>query len=177
MIHAAIDLETLDVRPTATVLTLGGVKFDPRSNSEPYDELYFKISIDDQDQYGRSSNDSTIEWWSTQDPKIMEEAFDQEGAITLEEACSRIARWSVGVDTFWGQGYGFDFTMMEDMFRNIERPVPWQFWQVLDSRTLFRALSRDPRKEMQTALHNALADAYFQAKAIQVAYNELGIQR
>ena len=27
--HAMIDLETLDVPPTAVVLTIGGVKFDP----------------------------------------------------------------------------------------------------------------------------------------------------
>ena len=177
MIHATIDLETLDVRPTSVVLTLGGVKFDPTNESEPNSEMYFKISVDDQHNYERTVNDSTIEWWTKQADHIREEAFDQSEAITVEEACARIAKWSVGVDTFWGQGYGFDFTMMEDMFRNIERPVPWQFWQVLDSRTLFRALSRDPRKEMQTALHNALADAYFQAKAIQVAYNELGMQR
>jgi hypothetical protein len=174
MIHATIDLETLDVRPTATVLTLGGVKFDPRNDSEPYDELYFKISVDDQDRYGRTANDSTIEWWSQQADNIREEAFDQDDAITVEEACARIARWSVGVDTFWGQGYGFDFTMMENLFYNIERPVPWQFWQVLDSRTLFKMINKDPRKGMQTDLHNALADAYFQAKAIQIAYKELG---
>lgn len=174
MIHATIDLETLDVQPTAVVLTLGGVKFDPRNDSEPYDELYFKISVDDQHQFNRSVNDSTIEWWTKQADHIREEAFDQSDAITVEEACARIARWSVGVDTFWGQGYGFDFTMMEDLFRNIKRPIPWQFWQVLDSRTLFKMISKDPRKGMQTDLHNALADAYFQAKAIQVAFKELG---
>jgi len=173
-IHATIDLETLDVKPTATVLTLGGVKFNPANDSEPYDELYFKISVDDQDGYGRTTNDSTIAWWATQDPKIMEEAFDQDDAITVKEACARIAKWSVGVDTFWGQGYGFDFTMMENLFYNVERPIPWQFWQVLDSRTLFKMISRDPRKGMQTDLHNALADAYFQAKAIQIAHKELG---
>lgn len=176
-IHAAIDLETLDVRPTATVLTLGGVKFNPLNTDEPYDELYFKISIDDQDRYGRTANDSTIEWWTKQDPVIRDEAFDQTGAITVEEACARIARWCVGVDTFWGQGYGFDFTMIGDLFYNIKRPIPWQFWQVLDSRTLFRMLPRDPRKDMQTDLHNALADAYYQAKAVQIAYKHLGIER
>jgi hypothetical protein len=30
---------------------------------------------------------------------------------------------------------------------------------------------------MQNNLHNALADAYFQSKAIQIAYNELGLKR
>ena len=173
-IHATIDLETLDVKPTAVVLTLGGVKFNPYNDSEPHSELYFKISVDDQHLYNRTVNDSTIEWWATQPDNIRLEAFDQDGAITVADACAQIARWCVGVDTFWGQGYGFDFTMIENLFYNIERPVPWQFWQVLDSRTLFKMISGDPRKGMQTDLHNALADAYFQAKAIQVAYKELG---
>ena len=37
--------------------------------------------------------------------------------------------------------------------------------------------SGDPRKGMQTDLHNALADAYFQGKAVQIAYKELGVTR
>ena len=30
MIHAMIDLETLSTNPNAVVLTIGGVKFDPK---------------------------------------------------------------------------------------------------------------------------------------------------
>ena len=35
MIHAMIDLETLSTNPDATILTVGGVKFDPYTNIEP----------------------------------------------------------------------------------------------------------------------------------------------
>jgi hypothetical protein len=177
MIHGTIDLETIDTCPQATVLSLGAVKFNPLLNSEPYDELYFKISIDDQDRLGRTTSDSTIEWWGRQDPNIMEEAFDQEGAITVEEALSKINKWVVGVDTLWGQGYGFDYTILEDMYRNIGKPIPWNFWIIRDSRTLFSCCETDPRKKIQNQLHNALADAYYQSKAIQFAYKELGVQR
>jgi hypothetical protein len=176
-IHATIDLETLDTCPQATVLSLGAVKFNPFNDSEPYDELYFKISVDDQDRLGRTTSDSTIEWWAKQDPKIMEEAFDQEGAITVEEALSKINKFVVGVDTLWGQGYGFDYTILEDMYRNAGKPIAWNFWQIRDSRTLFGVCKEDPRKKIQNNLHNALADAYYQSKAIQMAYNELGITR
>ena len=172
--HAMIDLETLATGFDATVLTLGGLKFNPNNISDPHSEIYFKLDVDEQTERGRRVDDSTIEWWATQPDNIRLEAFDQDGAITVADACAQIARWCVGVDTFWGQGYGFDFTMIENLFYNIERPVPWQFWQVLDSRTLFKMISADPRKSMQTDLHNALADAYFQAKAIQLAYKELG---
>ena len=86
MIHGTIDLETLDTKPSATVLSLGAVKFNPTNNKEPYDELYLKISIDDQDRLSRSVSDSTIEWWSLQKEEIKEEAFDQTNAITVDEA-------------------------------------------------------------------------------------------
>lgn len=176
--HAVIDLETLDITPTATVLTLGGVKFNPfNTGAEPRDEIYFKISVDDQDRLGRTTSDSTIEWWSRQDPKIMEEAFDQSNpneVMSVEQALASLNRWVVGVDEFWGQGYGFDFTMLENMYRSIGKPIPWQFWQISDSRTIIKRMPEDPRKKMQANLHNALADAYYQAKAIQIVFKHHG---
>jgi hypothetical protein len=54
MIAGMIDLETLDVKPSATILSLGAVKFNPFDDSEPHSELYFKISVDDQDRLSRT---------------------------------------------------------------------------------------------------------------------------
>ena len=173
-IHGMIDLETLDVFPTATVLSLGAVKFDPTSDADPYSELYLKILVDDQDRLGRTTSDSTIEWWGKQDPAIMEEAFDQTGAVTVEEALSQLNRWVVGVDELWGHGYGFDITILENMYRMIGKPIPWQFWQISDARTITKRMPKDPRKDMQTNLHNALADAYFQAKSVQIIFKHHG---
>lgn len=173
-IHGMIDLETLDVFPTATVLSLGAVKFDPTSDADPYSELYLKILVDDQDRLGRTTSDSTIEWWGRQDPAIMEEAFDQTGAVTVEEALSQLNRWVVGVDELWGHGYGFDITILENMYRMVGKPIPWQFWQISDARTITKRMPKDPRKDMQTDLHNALADAYFQAKSVQVIFKHHG---
>jgi len=176
--HAMIDLETLDTRPQCAVLSLGAVKFDPLNNTEPHSELYLKVCIDDQNRLGRTTSDSTIEWWSKQDPKALEEAFDQTGAVSVQEALKQLSKWCVGVDTIWGQGYGFDLTILEDMYRSTDTPIPWQFWQVKDARTLFGCCKTDPRKLLgQTDLHNALADAYFQARGVQLAYKELGVQR
>jgi hypothetical protein len=176
--HGMIDLETLDTKPSCTVLSLGAIKFNPLDDSEPHSELYLKINVDDQDRLGRTTSDDTIAWWAKQDPKAMEEAFDQTGAVSVDEALRQVSKWSVGVDTIWGQGYGFDLTIMEDMYRMLGIPIPWQFWQIKDARTLFGCCKVDPRKVLkQTDLHNALADAYFQAKGVQFAYKELGVQR
>ncbi len=176
-IHGMIDLETLDVKPTATVLSLGAVKFNALTNDEPYDELYLKILIDDQDRLGRTTSDSTLEWWAKQDQEVMEEAFDQTGAVTVEEALQQLNKWVVGVDEIWGQGYGFDITMLEDMYRSIGKPIPWQFWQISDARTITKRMPVDPRKGMQTNLHNALADAYFQAKSVQIIFKHFNFTK
>ena len=122
--HGTIDLETIDTSPGATVLSLGAIKFNPLDDSEPHSELYLKIDIDQQDRLGRTVSDSTIEWWGKQDAKIRDEAFDQTGAVSVEEALKQISKWVVGVDTLWGQGYGFDYTILEDMFRKAARPIP-----------------------------------------------------
>ena len=174
-IHGMIDLETLDVTPNACVLTVGGVKFDPFNDTEPHSEFYYKLDLDAQNS--RKVNDSTIAWWSTQDQKVQDEAFSEEGRTNPIEFLDHLPKWMVGVDVLWGHGYGFDITIIEDMLRYHAKPIPWQFRQVRDSRTLFALAKTDPRKSMQSDLHNALADAYFQAKGVQMVYKELGVTK
>jgi hypothetical protein len=173
-VHAMIDLETLDVTPGAAVLTVGGVKFDPFSDAEPYSEFYYKLDLDSQD---RNVNDDTIAWWSTQDAKVQEEAFSTENRTHIDVFLDSLPKWIKDVDVLWGHGYGFDITIIEDMIRQRGKNIPWQFWQVRDSRTLFALAKVDPRKAMQSDLHNALADAYFQAKGVQMVYKELGVTK
>ena len=170
--HGMIDLETLGVEPDSVVMTLGAIKFDPFSDAEPHSEFYYKLDLDSQD---RSVNDSTIAWWGQQDQYVQYEAFGTEGREHMDVFLDSLPKWMVGVDVLWGHGYGFDITIIEDMLRQRGKPIPWQFWQVRDSRTLFALAKTDPRKSMQSNLHNALADAYFQAKGVQMAYKELGL--
>jgi hypothetical protein len=175
MLHAMIDLETLDVTPDAVVLTVGGVKFNPETDAEPHSEFYFRLDVDTQD--GRSVNDDTVAWWATQSSEIQEEAFGTEGRVHMDVFLDSLPKWMVGVDVLWGQGYGFDATIMENMLRQRGKIIPWRFWQVRDSRTLFSMAKVDPRKAMQSDLHNALADSYFQAKGVQMVYKELGLNK
>ena len=53
MIHAMIDLETLSTNPDATILTVGGVKFDPHTTTEPSQGMYFRVDVDSQTKMGR----------------------------------------------------------------------------------------------------------------------------
>ncbi len=176
-IHRMIDLETLDFKPSSTILTVGGVEFNPYDFSEPYNEFYIKVNIDEQDALGRTVSDSTLKWWSEQDPAIQEEAFSEEGRVSVAEALKAITKFVMNADTIWVHGCGFDSVILEDIYRQTGTPVPWNFWQIRDSRTLFSLIDSDPRKGMQQSLHNALADAYYQAKGVQIAYGKLGLSK
>ena len=118
-----IDLETLATTPEAAILTIGACKFDPHGDTIA-DTFYERIDIDTQD---RDINPSTIEWWSKQDPSIMEEAFSAKGRMNVETMLDQLTKWLVGVDTIWGHGYGFDISILEDLYRNWNRSdAKWQ---------------------------------------------------
>ena len=82
----------------------------------------------------------------------------------------------MGVDVFWCQGPLFDYAILQDFYAQMKTPVPWNYWQIRDSRTLFALVPRDPN-EKRTGLHNALEDCYFQARKVQQVYKHYSITR
>jgi|TARA_A100001011_G_scaffold380942_1_gene448850 exodeoxyribonuclease VIII len=175
MIHAMIDLETLSTNPNATILTVGGVKFDPYTNAEPSQGMYFRVDVNSQTDMGRDVMQDTVNWWSKQPKEISDEAFGDDNRISLHDMIKKINKFSVGVDVFWCQGPLFDYAILQDIYRQLGYPVPWQYWQIRDSRTLFSLVPRDVN-EKRTGLHNALEDCYFQAKKVQKVYKQLGVK-
>jgi exodeoxyribonuclease VIII len=168
-----IDLETMATGPNATVLTLGAVTFNPWGNGYS-DKLYFRVDIDDQDALGREVDPNTLDWWSKQDPAIMEEAFSPDDRVPLKEAVDRFHKFAWGCDTFWSHGATFDLVIMENLYRQLGKPLPWNFWQLRCTRTLFD-LGWDP--DMPKAnKHNALEDAIRQAAGVQNIYRKLNIK-
>lgn len=174
MIHAMIDLETLSTNPDAVILTVGGVKFDPHTQMKPYDEMYFRIDVDSQTAMGRSVQQNTLDWWATQPNEIAEEALGEKDRISIEDACKKINKFSVGVDVFWCQGPLFDYAILQNLYAQLNKPLPWNYWQIRDSRTLFNLVPRDQSKRV--GLHNALEDCKFQAKKVQNVYRQLGVR-
>ena len=175
MIHGMIDLETLSTNPNATILTVGGVKFDPYTMAEPSQGMYFRVEVDSQTEMGRDVMQETVNWWSKQPKEISDEAFSDDNRASLDDMIKKINKFSVGVDVFWCQGPLFDYAILQDIYKQLGYPVPWQYWQIRDSRTLFSLVPKDP-DEKRTGLHNALEDCYFQAKKVQRVYKQLGIK-
>jgi len=169
-----IDLETLDVLPTATILTIGAVKFDPMGDDvseSAMEKFYVKVDIDSCDALGMTVSPSTLEWWSQQSKEAQEDAFDPNGRIPIDQALNELYKFCWGAKRVWSHGVGFDLIILEQYFRKIEKAVPWKFWEMRDTRTLFD-IGINPERATVTA-HNALADAYDQALGVQRVYRTL----
>ena len=171
-----IDLETLATGNDAVVLTLGAVKFDPHTNQDPYDPLYFKIEIDEQTALGRVIDPNTVEWWSKQPQEAQDEAFAEDGRISMDEATNQLSRFIVGSNKIWAQGTMFDIGILENFYKMIGKPAPWAYWQIRDSRTVGDMGDYSAKTDNKVA-HNALADAYSQAKGVQSIYKQLGVKK
>jgi len=173
--HAMIDIETLGTEPSSVIMSVGGVKFDPYTSDVPHDGKHWMLDVDAQTDAGRDVNDSTLEWWAKQEQSIQDRAFSTEGRTSLQEFMPDLNKWLVGCHTIWCQGPQFDMVMLENLFKQFDHHMNWFYWQVSDSRTLFKMLPADPRKSIQENLHDAQADAHWQAVCVQQAYAHFNV--
>ena len=169
MASIMLDLETLSTKQNSVVLTLGAVKFNAFSLQEPHEELYLRIDADEQIAMGRDVSESTVEWWMKQSAEVQEEAMGSEGLNDLN-------RYLVGVDKIWCQGPHFDITILETLFADAELNTNWQYYQVMDSRTIFSLLG-DLRDKNRARAHNAVEDCKEQVRALQKLNRQLGITK
>jgi hypothetical protein len=172
---AMIDIETLNTAPDSVILSVGAVKFNPYTHEDPYDHKHWRLDIDSQFELGRTVSESTLEWWGKQASHIRDAAFSGDNRIGLLDFAKDLNRWLTGSKEIWCQGPQFDMVMLENLFQQCEHHRNWAYWQIRDSRTLFSLMPVDPRKNIQQDLHDALADAFWQAKCVQQAFSYFGI--
>lgn len=170
-----LDLETLSTRPDATILTFGAVKFDPYTEMIG-DGLYLRVNVDEQIELGRHVDDATVEWWGKQADDVREEALSDENRVTLDDFTKQLNRFIVGTKNIWAQGPVFDIVILENLYRQLEKPAPWAYYQIRDSRTLFGSLG-DPREKNKAGLHNALEDCVSQARAVQTVFQKYNVKK
>jgi len=173
--HATIDIETLGTSPDTVVLTIGGIKFDPMADDGLHSQFYYRLDADEQIEMGRTVDEKTLEWWDKQDEEVKKEALETTGRVSTEQSLKALNKWLVGVDKIWCQGPVFDIGILENLYKQIGLHHNWPFYIIRDSRTLFSLMDKDPRKEIDFAAHNALADAIVQSLCIQKVYKKLDI--
>lgn len=151
--HVMVDLETLDTRPTAAIISIGAVIFDGFAAGR---EFYVAVDMQSSLEAGLTSNPRTLAWWGDQsaearavftDPNRMPLAF----ASFLPPDCC-----------VWGNGASFDNAILQNAYAAAGMDLPWKFWNDRCYRTV--AACAPTRRVQSGTHHNALDDAKSQAE-------------
>ena len=170
MADCMIDIEGLGTGPDTTILTIAAQSFDPLGNGF-YDRFYY-ARIDLESQEGRSIQQSTIDWWATQPALAKEEAFGEENRVPLDQALDELARLIWQSKRVWAQGPTYDCNILEHAYKSYNKPLPWKFYSVRDSRTVFSLWPGLPKPPTS---HHALEDCRRQIGLLQQTLKHLNI--
>jgi len=166
-----IDIETIGVAPTATILTIAAQAFDPFGTGYYDQQYYARITLESQSN--RSIDESTVAWWATQPAAARDEAFMEEGRVDLDQALDSLGKLIWRSSLLWCQGPTFDCTILEHAYKSYNKPIPWQYYKVRDSRTVF---SLWPELSKPATSHHALEDCRRQIDLLQATLRHLKVK-
>jgi len=174
-----IDLETLDTTPYCVILTIGVVRFDPRGHGVS-ERLELKPTVEDQTEiYKRIINEGTLEWWSKQNKEALDEAFNETNRMSLKDCMEALYKFCWNRRAVWSNGAGFDIvaceTAMRQTLTNYPNPIPWPFYTVRDTRTIYEIANVSLKDDNQKTSHKAVEDAERQALLVQKAYRKIKV--
>lgn len=172
-----IDMETLDTSPNCVILTIGAVRFDPKGLGV-VEKLELRPTIEDQTEiHNRIINEDTLRWWSTQSAAALEEALGDSNRTSFRECMELLYKFCWNRRAVWSNGASFDVVVAESAFRQTlteyPNPIPWPFYTVRDTRTLYEIASVKLRDGGHVTSHKAVEDAERQAVVVQQAYKKL----
>jgi hypothetical protein len=166
-----IDLEGLATGPDTTILTIAAQAFDPFGSGYYERHYYARVTLESQEN--RSIDDGTIAWWATQPEHAREEAFGEQDRIPLDQALDELGRLIWHAKLIWAQGPTYDMNILEHAYKSYNKPLPWKYYQVRDSRTVF---SLWPELPIPSTSHHALEDCRRQIGMLQTTLQHLNVK-
>ena len=173
--HLMIDLETLATSTDAAVLTIGACKFNPKGDDRDkatrnMPTFYRRIDLQSNLDLGRRVDENTLRWWCDQSEDVSHEAFAEEDRHQLKDVMKELYKFGWGTKRVWSHGSIFDVMIIEHICASIEQAVPWDYYNVRDTRTLFELAEPDMPA---FSGHHALYDAVKQAIGVQNSLRKL----
>jgi len=166
-----IDLEGLATGPDTTILTIAAQAFDPFGKGFYEQSYYARVTLESQEN--RVIDDNTIAWWATQPEHAREEAFGEQDRIPLDEALDGLGRLIWNSKMIWAQGPTYDMNILEHAYKSYNKPLPWKYYMVRDSRTVF---SLWPDQPIPPTSHHALEDCRRQIDMLQNTLTHLNVK-
>lgn len=163
--HLMLDIETLGTRPGAVILSAALVRFSDEAHTS------LVLNVPEQEALGLVSDPSTLAWWRDQEASAPGAwAAATANPLPVRAALEHLAAWIAwaagGQEALiWCHGATFDCPLLEHLYRVAGVSVPWAFWAVRDTRTLYDLAGVNVRDFAVPPPHIALNDAIGQTRA------------
>lgn len=157
--HLMFDIETLDTKPTAVVLSVAAVLFTPY-NGMYSDALNVTLSVPEQLKLGRTVDQSTWDFWAKQDKEVRDAQFFSDTS-SLETLRANVKELINKADYLWANDPDFDLVILRDL---VGYDLRWPFWKHRSFRTM--KMLKGPPAYTPLKAHDPLEDARAQAKSI-----------
>lgn len=144
--HIGLDIETLSLRPTATITAIAAKTFFMDGSIDESRNFTYCVDATSCAMYGLSTDQGTITWWANQ-PIEAKHFFLNTPAQKLSHVLTALRDYYEEVKRFygcsrvlvWTQGSDFDIAVLRNAYRQVfqddECSVPWPHVCVRDART------------------------------------------
>lgn len=175
--HVSVDIETLDTKASAVIVSIGAICFDPNKEGPifPSDTMYEVLHLEPQIAAGRTISADTLKWWMKQAPEARR-VFD-EHAVAPTTALRNFSAFCANAEGVWGNGSDFDNAILKDACETFDSSG-WAYYTNRCFRTMKNL--KMPREfvkpERKGVHHNALDDAIYQAQYLQAIVKALNLR-
>ena len=193
MKHIMLDLETMDNKATAAIVTIGAIEFDPCTGKTGH-EYYKIVNMQSCIDLGSTLSSGTIEWWLKQS-KAAREELTLENKVSIQSACRSFINFCKEVSDnsinetrhtypdicIWGNGATFDNAIFRQTYSSAGLPFPADFWNDRDVRTVVgfypnQLFYQWKKENLREGYHNALSDSKYQVRYLSHIMKELGVE-
>lgn len=157
-----LDLETLGTGANSAIISIGACEFNP-DTGEIGSTFKAVVCRNSCFQIGCTYDPSTMEWWNSQSEEAKAGSFSHKAPSEVRLALTAFSDWLRRDAQLWGNGSDFDNAMLAEMYRKLDMPQPWKFWNNRCYRTI-KNMFPDVSMSRHGVHHDALDDAISQAK-------------
>lgn len=170
-----VDLETLDIKSTAAIVSIAAVDFDPMGYIG--EKFHRNVTFESAVYYGTVSG-QTLEWWFHQSEEVRNSLFEPE-PVGLERALHDLVCFMLRcqIDGVWADSPAFDISILKNAFERCDMRWLVPYYDERDVRTLKKILPKEEWPEFEGTLHHPVDDAIFQARLVQKFFRWMNANR
>lgn len=182
------DIESLSLSGNAVITQLAYTAADSLAPTEFLEGFVRNLPAQPQLDMGRDIQYSTLRFWLQQPEETRKHLLELEG--DLEELRAIMKRYLRGIEDLsapyikaskpiehWARGPQFDLSNVARLLAQLELPIPWDYSQVRDLRTLMNEAgvkSESVERSPEWLMHDAGGDSKFQLGGYAAAQAALG---